>query len=162
MIDHTKIEPNCTEDLKTLSFEFEIEDDETIAGIYLRTNCRYTYANIYGDGQFLYKDDREQNEMLSDFYILPRKIPYYNRMTGKYPKYQPNNTDFIFWLPISIPIHTNILTSVDYLPLKDIYVDWFKNISENFSKFKIVYTFDEIPSQTPSLCVKKIIKHYSK
>lgn len=161
-----RVNPTKREE-KSLTFEFSLKEGETIVVIFIKTKCRYNTAKIYGisDGkkeELLLEDDRLSNTLLSEYYVPTNRLPAYRNMVGISDIYSPaedhpDNGEKLFYIPITIPIHTSLLESKDYFPMTDIAERCLKAWSSRFKKFKISYDFPLEPSETPELYIRKVV-----
>ena len=143
-----------------VSFEFELEPNQTIASLILKTRTKYKLAKIYGDDTFLFEDDREMNEQLVMYYLDYQKLGPYRAMVGGLQK---DDIDCIKFLPLSIPIHEDSFLPEPYnLVMKDIIVKALEIWSKKYSKFRCDFFFeDELNMMDMSLHVKRIHSHGS-
>lgn len=112
------------------TFEFNLEENQTVHQLFLKSKSKYLAANLYCDGLFRLDWYTEHDEMMAQLMMTPRQHEMYNTMVGPRP--------------------TNIEgQEVEYtLPLRagNSSEKTFKALSKLYKNWKIEYEFsDQIP-----------------
>jgi hypothetical protein len=89
-------------DIYVNTFEFVLEENETIRSIVLKTKWRYRCGSLFGDGKKIGDWDPEFNDVISVLTAPARQHEHYLKMTGRLNEPASIEGQATFYLPLTI------------------------------------------------------------
>jgi len=124
------------------TFEFELNEHESIRSIVLKTKWRYNSASIFGDNKFITSYYPELNDMIAQLTLPEHQHSAYLRMTGRGQNVgiQDGQVDLMFPLTLAGDAFES-----------------FGTLSLMHKKFKVEYDFPQ-PSLETKLYVQIVVR----